>query len=436
MKKVILKLKLLICCLIVTLFLASTANGDDEKIFNDAIQYTVEISTRIEIPFSGEEQGAFSGAGFLIDKKRGWILTNAHVAAISPSVSKIAFFEHVFQLAKKVYVDAFIDIAILKVPPTEIPDTAKEAILECGSIPSIGHPVGAFGHPWGYSFTGTRGIISGITMGIEGGMLQTDAPINKGNSGGPLISMKTGKVIGVNTARVGEDSNQNTNFSERIDHVCKIIKLIKNDENPSPPKLEVIFLKDIGNRDKLIVAKSYSKTIPLKEGDIIVGVDRYPLEIENERELVHALRGSLNNFNLRILRGKKSMTIPGKLMPHELVTEYRGVFFSGILISDLWARDLDEFNLPKFVVQYVELGSAASIEGVGGAEYVETIGGQSFNHLDELYQYLQELKNSNKKAVIKLKYFADGGESYFYYLEASLRVEDLKIISSRNTSSK
>ena len=56
MKKVILKLELLICFLIATLFLASTAKGDDEKIFNDAIQYTVEISTRIEIPFSGEEQ--------------------------------------------------------------------------------------------------------------------------------------------------------------------------------------------------------------------------------------------------------------------------------------------------------------------------------------------------------------------------------------------
>ena len=415
--------------------MSAPVHADDEKIFSDAKQYTVEISTRIEIPFLGEEQGAFSGAGFLIDKKRGWILTNAHIAAISPSVSKIAFFNHDFQPAKKVFVDAFLDIAILKIPPTEIPGTAKEAILECASIPTIGHPVGAFGHPWGYSFTGTRGIISGITMGMAGGMLQTDAPINAGNSGGPLISMKTGKVIGVNTARVDEDSNQSTNFSERIDHVCKILRLLKNDENPSPPKLEVIFQKDIENRNKLIVAKSYSKTVPLKEGDIILGVDGYPSDTRSERELIHALRGNLNNFNLRILRGKKNMTIPGKLMPHELVTEYRGVFFSGILISDLWAKDLEEFNLPKFVVQYVELGSAGSVEGIG-SEFVETVGGQSFDDLDELYKYLQELKNSNKKAVIKLKDFASGGENYFYYLETSLDIEDLKFVGGLENISK
>ncbi len=128
------------------------------------------------------------------------------------------------------------------------------------------------------------------------------------------------------------------------------------------------------------------------------------------------------------------MTIPGKLMPHELVTEYRGVFFSGILISDLWAKDLEEFNLPKFVVQYVELGSAGSVEGIG-SEFVETVGGQSFDDLDELYKYLQELKNSKKKAVIKLKDFASGGGNYFYYLETSLDIEDLKFVGGLGNNS-
>jgi len=192
--------------------------------------------------------------------------------------------------------------------------------------------------------------------------------------------------------------------------------------------LEFIFQKDIENRNKLIVAKTYSKSIPLKVGDIILGVDGYPSDTKSERELIHALRGKLDNFNFWILRGKKNMTIAGKLTPYELATDKRGVFFSGILIADHWAIDLDDFTLPNFIVHSVESGSAASVEGVSGLEFLETVGGRSFDDLDELYKYLQELKNTNKKAVIKLKEFADAGESYLDYFEISVDVEDLKII--------
>ena len=98
------------------------------------------------------------------------------------------------------------------------------------------------------------------------------------------------------------------------------------------------------------------------------------------------------------------------------------------MIADHWAIDLDDFTLPNFIVHSVESGSAASVEGVCGLEFVETVGGRSFDDLDELYKYLQELKNTNKKAVIKLKEFADAGESYLDYFEISVDVEDLKII--------
>ena len=436
LKRLLLKLKLIIFFLIITIFSSPNANADDERIFKEAKQYTVEIRTRVEIPFIDDEKGALNGAGFLINKKRGWILTNAHVSTHSPSASKIAFFDQDYQQAEKVYVDYYLDIAILKIHPSGIPEAAKEAKLQCDSIPSIGHPVGAFGHPWGYSFTGTRGIISGVTLGIDGGMLQTDAPINKGNSGGPLISMKNGKVIGVNTAVFDDDSNQNTNFSERIDHVCKILQLLKDGVNPSPPKLDIIFQKDIENRNKLIIAKSYSKNISIKEGDIILGVNGFLSDTKNERELIHALRGKLNNFSFPVLRGKQNMIIPGKLIPHKLVTEYRGVFFSGILISDHWARDLDDFRLPKFSIHYVESGSVASMEGVSGMEYVETFGGQSFDDLDKLYNYLQGLNETNKKVVIKLKSFAGSGETFLDYYEISLPVVDLKFVDNHENIGK
>jgi S1-C subfamily serine protease len=436
MKEFILKLDFLICGLIIALFFGSDVNANDEKFFSDAKKYTVEILTRIKIPFSEDEKGSSSGAGFLIDKNRGWILTNAHVVSYSPSVSQIAFYDQDYQEVEKVYVDAYTDVAILKISQKGIPETAEEAILECNIFPSIGHPVGAFGHPWGYSYTGTRGIISGITLGIDGGMLQTDAPINEGNSGGPLISMKSGKVIGINTEVYDDDSNQNTNFSERIDHVCKVLQLLKKDKDPSPPKLDIIFQTDIEERNKLIIAKSYSKTISLEEGDLILGIEGQSLDIKNERELVHALRGNLNNFNLRILRDGKKITIPGKLLPHELVTEAKGLFFSGILISDHWFRDMEELNLPKFIVHYVESGSAASVEGISQSDYVVSIGGQSFDDLNEIYKYLQVLQNTNKKAVIKLKAASGSSGGFFSYIESSLKVEELMIIGGNENNSK
>ena len=128
------------------------------------------------------------------------------------------------------------------------------------------------------------------------------------------------------------------------------------------------------------------------------------------------------------------MTIPGKLAPRGLVTERRGIYFSGILIADHWAIDLDDFSLPTFIVHSVEPGSAASVEGIGEDEFVETVGGQSFDDLNELYKYLQGLKDANKKAVIKLKSFADGGKSYLIYFEISVDVEDLMIIGGINSS--
>ena len=149
--------------------------ADDERIFAEALNYTVEIRTGIVIPFLEDKKDTFNGSGFLIDRKRGWILTNAHVASFSPSIHKVAFYNQDYRDAKKIYVDPHIDLAILQVPVSEIPEAAREPQLDCDSKVSTGHPVGAFGHPWGYSFTGTRGIISGIA---DDGMLQTDAPIN------------------------------------------------------------------------------------------------------------------------------------------------------------------------------------------------------------------------------------------------------------------
>jgi len=127
------------------------------------------------------------GSGFIVSAD-GIILTNAHVVGRSPSRVEVALYGQDFSEATKIYVDPYLDFAIIRVPQGVDTSGIEEPRLECDRIPSVGHPVGAFGHPWRLQFTGTRGIISGVTARFRTELLQTDAPINQGNSGGPLIS--------------------------------------------------------------------------------------------------------------------------------------------------------------------------------------------------------------------------------------------------------
>ena len=106
-------------------------------------------------------------------------------------------------------------------------------------MPPVGHPVGAFGHPWRLQFTGTRGIISGVTSRYRTELLQTDAPINQGNSGGPLISLEDGRIVGINTA--GIRGAQNTNFAVAMKYACRIVELLRAGADPSPPDLGLVF---------------------------------------------------------------------------------------------------------------------------------------------------------------------------------------------------
>ena len=403
-------------------------DADDEKIFSEALNYTVEIRTGITIPYIEDDKETANGAGFLIDRNRGWVLTNAHVVSHSPSIHKIAFHNHDYKSAKRIYVDPYLDLAILQVSTSEIPKTAHEAKLDCNSNVSTGHPVGAFGHPWGYSFTGTRGIISGIDD-LE--MLQTDAPINPGNSGGPLISLKTGMVVGINTAGFDSDEDQNTNFVEQMKYACKVIDLLRKQKDPSPPKLGIVFQLDLEERKQLIVARTYlDKTfIDLREGDLIEKVEGIADKIDNEAQLINSLRGNLDNFTLGVKRHGKTLSISGKFEPMDLVLKRRGIFFSGVLIASHWAKDSSELNLPELLVHYVEPGSDSELEGIRVGQFLDSLNGIKINNTQQLHKLLKNAKKENKKVVVKLKaLIGSGGPGYFQYLEVELKVKDPKEI--------
>jgi S1-C subfamily serine protease len=77
---------------------------------------TVKIRTRVKYPPMRDNKGSHSSAGFLIDAERGWIATNAHVSSRNPESVEIAFKDQSFVDAKLLFVDRYLDLAILEAP--------------------------------------------------------------------------------------------------------------------------------------------------------------------------------------------------------------------------------------------------------------------------------------------------------------------------------
>lgn len=140
------------------------------------------------------------GSGFVIDAKEGLIVTNNHVIDKADTI-EVNFSDGSKLAAKLLGKDVKTDIALLKVDPSEKALTAIH--FGDSEAAKIGDWVMAIGNPFGLGGTVTVGIISARNRDINAGpyddFIQTDAAINRGNSGGPLFNMK-GEVIGINTA--------------------------------------------------------------------------------------------------------------------------------------------------------------------------------------------------------------------------------------------
>lgn len=140
------------------------------------------------------------GSGFIIDVENGYIVTNNHVIRDADEVSVTLYNDETID-AEILGVDEKTDIAVLKVNPED----AQLAQVNFGrsNVLRVGDWVVAIGNPFGLGGTVTAGIISARQRDINSGpyddYLQTDASINRGNSGGPMFDMN-GNVIGINTA--------------------------------------------------------------------------------------------------------------------------------------------------------------------------------------------------------------------------------------------
>jgi S1-C subfamily serine protease len=158
----------------------------------------------------GGEEGTSSGSGFEIDGS-GTILTNWHVVENAAKVM-VSVSEHRRAVrARVVGKDPLRDLALLRIPTEGL--TLRPLKLGRSSGVQVGEPVLAIGNPFGYTRTLTTGVVSALGRQIQApngatieDVLQTDAALDPGSSGGPLLNSQ-GEVIGINTQIVSVGSN-------------------------------------------------------------------------------------------------------------------------------------------------------------------------------------------------------------------------------------
>jgi len=142
------------------------------------------------------------GSGFVYDLN-GHIITNQHVIDGAETI-QVTFLDGSISSASVVGMDIYSDLAVIKVDPEAT--TLYPVVLGSSSELTVGEPVAAMGNPFGLSDTLTVGVVSSLerTLDAAGGyviidIIQIDAAVNPGNSGGPLVNIK-GQVVGVNAA--------------------------------------------------------------------------------------------------------------------------------------------------------------------------------------------------------------------------------------------
>jgi len=206
------------------------------EIYNRAAPAVVQVTSSVVTQtFFGEERGEALGSGFVIDKD-GHIVTNYHV--IEGAAEVYVNFSHEDRIkATVVGTDPQTDLALLKI------DAHRRALAPSSignsAAVNVGDEVVAIGNPFGLDRTVTAGIVSALQRQITSPtnypidkVIQTDAAINKGNSGGPLLNAN-GEVIGVNTqiatGGTGGEGNVGIGFAIPINTVMAVVEdLMRN----------------------------------------------------------------------------------------------------------------------------------------------------------------------------------------------------------------
>jgi len=388
-------------------FAAAAQTGPDlADMLGQAQRFTVKVRGTVVWPFAPEQPGTGTGTGFIIDRDKGWILTNAHVAKRSPSTVEIAVgdAESEWIAADRVYVDNHLDIAVLKVTPDKLPGDAVAAKLGCTQTVKQGETIVAYGHPINLNFTATRGIVSSVrTLGSQE-FVQMDANINPGNSGGPLLAVASAEVIGINTLNIA--GAPGLGLAVAIRHVCPIVDLLAKGEDPSLPSIPVYWLKQ-GRIETLTVAAHFPRSageqisaeVGLQAGDVVQTLAGGP-KLSSLADLYTALRGRLERVTLQVLRDGKVLEVSVPLIPARPPMQRQGLAFAGMLVTERVTLDTADSSLPPLRIEFIKPGEPAGRAGFQPWDHLHMVGGQRFSTVAALHEWLKGRPPTEKVAVL------------------------------------
>lgn len=309
-------------------------------IYQNNVDSVVLITAKMTSRVYGQTTiGTSSGSGFVLTED-GYVVTNHHVVENATSV-KVTLYDGTEFDASVVGSDSTNDVAVLKI--TE--DVTLQAVtIGSSTALNVGDQVVAIGNPLGeLTSTLTVGYVSAkerdvTTEGTTINMIQTDAAINSGNSGGPLFNAK-GEVVGITTAKYSGASSsgatiEGIGFAIPIDDVMPLVKDLMNYGYINTAYLGVMvsvmdattasrYGLPVGAYVEEVTAGYSAQKAGVKAKDIIVALGDY--EVENVSDLTRILRKfrAGDTTTITVYRGGQELVLPITLdeKPRETITE-------------------------------------------------------------------------------------------------------------------
>lgn len=368
------------------------------------------------------------GSGFIIDS-HGYILTNNHVVQSKDAKILVRLSDESEYKAQVVGVDPETDLALLKID-------AKEPlpVVELGDSDQlkVGDWVMAVGNPLGFDRTVTVGVVSALgRSNLRFGRqspayqdyIQTDASINFGNSGGPLVDVR-GKVVGVNAAiSTPTGGNVGIGFAIPINLAHEVIDQLKEKGRVVRGWLGVQIgplSKDLAEGLNLegvqgVLINDVFKDSPadkagLKPGDVVLAVDGQPVSSAKELQFIVARKAVGSTVDLTLVREGKRIHVKVKLgeRPSEVAQSSvpRDEDWLGIRVVDAGSREARSMGVDAdegVVVTHVEPDSPADEAGISPGDVILRVGNRAVTSASQFRTWVAQAQEAKKPLVLLVK---------------------------------
>jgi serine protease Do len=370
------------------------------------------------------------GSGFIISET-GLVVTNNHVIEQADEIL-IELFSGEELKATLVGTDPKTDIALLKV---EYDKPLSFVKFGNSDLARVGDWVMAVGNPLGQGFSVSAGIISARNRALRGSyddFIQTDAAINRGNSGGPLFNME-GEVLGVNTAIISPNGGSiGIGFSMASNVVSKVVSQLEKYGETRRGWLgvsiqdvsdDIAVAKDLDSTDGALVTNTPdgpAKNAGVKVADVIISFDNQL--IKNTRALVKIVGATevgkvvkvtvMRNGEKKVLevtvghREQVEASLANDNSMKQDLNEILKTEVSGMVVSSLTKEWKDALKLEPeangVVVISVEVDSAASEKGIVTGDLIIEINQGKVSDMKQFNDSLNITKNLGKSSILLL----------------------------------